>query len=68
MHNMICVTDVYSREIINMFLSGKCLGLSKTLTLEFTQTINVINVKFCTFIPLSVTLTIFQCHSTVEQL
>ena len=36
MHNVICVTDVYSREIINMFFVD--LGLSKTETLEFTLT------------------------------
>ena len=37
MHNVICVTGVYLREIINMFLLVKYLGLSKTLTSGFTQ-------------------------------
>ena len=38
MHDIICVTGVYLREIINMFLSVWCLGLLKTLTLGCTQT------------------------------
>ena len=39
MHDMICVTLVYySREIIDIFWSVKCLGLSKTLTLQLTPT------------------------------
>ena len=42
----------------------------------FSDTINVINVKFCMmmlltefylFMPLSVTLTVTECHSSVKQ-
>ena len=53
------------------------MGLSKKLTLGFTQTpFNVIHVKFCKmvllielylFIALSVTLTIFLSQSNVQQ-
>ena len=57
-----------------MFLVVKCLGLSKLVALGFTQT--ALNVKLCLmvllielylFIPLSVTLTIFQGHKSVKQ-
>ena len=70
------MTPVYSREITG-FWSFKCLGLFKPLTGIFSVTINVINVKLCMmalllielylFILLSVTFTIFQCHSTVKR-
>ena len=37
MHNIICVTDVYSRGMINMFFVSQVSGLVETLTLGFTQ-------------------------------
>ena len=70
--------DVYSREMISMFLFGLVSGLVKNENIGiYSETINVINVKLCMvvllielclFIPLSVTLTIyiFQGHSSVE--
>ena len=66
---------MYSREIISMFFMGQVPGLVKNFNIEiYSDTINVINVKFCLmeplaehylFISLSVTLTIFQGHSNV---
>ena len=65
-----CVTDVYSREIINMFLVGQVSGLVENLNIRiFLHAINVINLKLCVmvllielylFIPPSVTLNVFQ--------
>ena len=79
-HNVICVTDVYSREIINMFFAGQVSELSKTLVMGFySDSINVVNYmsKFACwyyssneldlFIPLSVTFTIFHTHTSVKQ-
>ena len=70
--------DVYSREIINMFLVSQVFGLVKNFNIRnFSDIINVINAKLCMmvllielylFIPLSVTLAIFQGHSNVKQL
>ena len=70
MHNTICVTGVYSRKIINMFLVSQASGLVENFnTGIFSDTIIVINVKLCMmvlliepylFIPLSVTLSIFH--------
>ena len=41
-------SDVYSREIINMFFMGQVPGLVKNFNIEiYSDTINVINVKFC---------------------
>ena len=74
MHNMMFVTGVYLREIINLFLV-EYLGLWKNLGI-FSDTINVINRKLCMvvllielylFIPLSVTRTVFQGHNIIEQ-
>ena len=71
-----CDSDVYSREIISIFVSVKCLRLLKTNIGIYSDTINAINFKLCMvillieiylFIPLSVTLTVFQSHSSVEQ-
>ena len=75
---MICYVGVYSREIINILSSVKCLGLLKKLLHSgiFSHTVNVINVKLCIMVllialhvysPLSVTLTVFQVRSNVEQ-
>ena len=71
---MICVTGVYSTEMI---LIGQVSGLVRNFNIGiYLDTINVINVKLCVmavlfqfylFIPLSVILTIFQGHSNVEQ-
>ena len=68
---------MYSREIMNTFLVGQVPVRVKNLkTRIFSDTINVINVKLCMmvlliklylFISLSVTLTIFQGHSNIEQ-
>ena len=77
MHNMICMTGACSREVLTCFLLVKCLGLSKTLTVRFTQTLYVINANLygttllLTELDLSillpVTLAIFQGHSSVKQ-
>ena len=60
-----------------MFLVSQMSGLVKNFKIWiFSDTINVINVKLCTmillielqlFIALSVTLTIFQDHSSVKE-
>ena len=60
-----------------MFLVGQVSGLVKNFNIEiFSDTRNVINVKLCLlilhielylFITLSVTLTLFQDHSSVKQ-
>ena len=45
-HNMICGTDVCSREIMNMFLVGQVFGLIGNINIAiFSGTINVINAK-----------------------
>ena len=65
---------MYSREIINIFFVGQVSGLVESFNTGIYS--DTINVKFCMivllielylFIPLSVTLTIFQGHSTGEQ-
>ena len=76
-HNMISMTGVYLRDIINMVLVGQVSELVENINIEiYSGTINVINLKLCMmvlfielylFIPLSVTLTIFQGHSNVRQ-
>ena len=38
MHDIICVTDVYSREVINMFLVSQVSELVKNLKFGFSQT------------------------------
>ena len=70
MHNIICVTGVYSRGIINMFFMCQVTGLVRNFNIGiYSDTTNVINVKLCMmvlliefylFIPLSVTVIIFQ--------
>ena len=60
-----------------MFLVGQKYGFVENVNIViFSHTINVINVKLCMmvlliklylFISLSVTLTIFQGHSNIEQ-
>ena len=75
MHNMICVTNVYSEEIINMFFISQVSWLVKNFNIEiYSDTISVINVRLCMmvlltelylFIALSMTLTIFQNHGNV---
>ena len=72
----LCDAGVYSRGIINMFFVGRVSGLVENFNNGiFSDTLNVINVKLCTmvlfiefylFIPLSVTLTIFQGHRYVS--
>ena len=67
---------MFSREIM-MFLVSQVSGLVENFKIGiFSDIINVINVKLCMmvllielylFIPLSITLTIFQGHSTVKQ-
>ena len=69
----VCIQGRY----FTCFWSVRCLGLSKSLTIGFSQTtINVINVKICVvvlhielylLVTLSVTLTLFQSHSSVKQ-
>ena len=76
MHNVIYVTGVYSKEIMNMFFVGQVSGFVKNfVTWIYSDNINVINVKLCLmvrlievylFIPFSVTLTTFQDHTNIE--
>ena len=71
-----CYFVVYSREMINMFFIGQVLVLVENVNIEiYSDTIYVVNVSLCTmvlliefylFIPLWVTLTIFQGHSNVK--
>ena len=75
MHSMICVTGLYSREMINMFFIGQVCWHVKSFKIEiYSDTINIINVKLrfmvllielYLFTPLSVNLTIFEGHSTM---
>ena len=77
-YSMLCVTGVYSRKIINMFFVGHVSGLVENFYIGiYSDTIKMINVRLCMmvplterylYIPLSVTLTISQGHSNVEQL
>ena len=78
MHSIICVTDVYSREIFYNVLVGQVSRLVENFNIGiiFSDIINVINVKLCMtvllielylFMPVEVTLTTFQCYSNVEQ-
>ena len=73
----LCDSDVWSREIIDMFIVGQVSGLVKNFRIGiFSDTIYVINVKLGmmvlhnklqVFITLSVTLTLFQVHSCAKQ-
>ena len=49
MHSMICVTGVYSRDIIiiNMFFISQVSGLVKNFNPE---SINIVNIKLCMMI------------------
>ena len=70
-----CDPRVYSREIINMFFMGQVSGLIENVNIWiYSDIINVVNVKpgmmvllceLCLFIPLSVTVIIFQDHCSV---
>ena len=69
---------MYSREIINIFFVGQVPRLVINYYIAiYSDTINMIDVKLCMmvllielylFIPLSMTLTIFQGHSNVEEI
>ena len=71
LHNMNCVTGVWFREL------GQVAGLVRNFNIGiFFDTINIINVKLgmvvqqielYQFITLSVTLTLFQGHSSIKQ-
>ena len=68
---------MYSRKIINRFFVVQVSGLVQNLNNGiYSDTINVINAKLCTMVPLielylfispSVALTIFQGHGSVVQ-
>ena len=68
---------MYSREIITIFFVSYMSRLVENFNIGISSdTINVISVKLCMmvlpielylFIPLSVTFTIFQGHSSVKQ-
>ena len=68
---------MYSREIINMFFISKVSRLVENIDGGiYLDTINVINIKLSMmtlhielylFIPFSVTLIVFQVHSSVKQ-
>ena len=72
---MTYVTD--SRDIIYMFFISQVPGLVVNFNIRiYSDTMNMVNVKLCMvallselylFIPHSVTLAIFQSHSSVEQ-
>ena len=45
---MICMTDVYSRETMNMFFVSQVSGLVENLNIGIlSDTRNVINIKLC---------------------
>ena len=72
----LCDSGVYSREIINMSFVGQVSGLVENVNIGiFPDNIIVINFKLCVMVLLlelylflffSVTLTIFQGHSSVN--
>ena len=75
MHNMICVTDMYSREIIGMFTVSQESGLVKDFDIGiYSDTLNAISVtlfmvlliELYLFIPSSMTLTILKGHSSAK--
>ena len=54
MHNLICVTDVYSSDIIKMFFISQVSGFVKNFnTVIYSDTINVITVTLCIMVLLS---------------
>ena len=67
---------MYLREVINFFV-GHVSGLVGNFNIWiYSDTVNVINVQLCMivlliehylFLPLSVTLTVFQRYSNVKQ-
>ena len=63
-HKYLCDSGEYSREIIKLFLIGQVSGLMENFNIRiYSDTIIVINLTLC----MAVILTIFQCHSSVEQ-
>ena len=76
--SLIYDSGVFSREMINMFSVGQVSGLVKIFIIGiYSDTMTVVNIKLCMmvlliklylFIPLSMTLTIFQGHSNVEEI
>ena len=74
----LCDPGVCSKGMISMFLVGQVSGFVQNFSTGiFSNIINVINVKICTmvlhteiylFVKLSVTLFLFQGHSSVNQL
>ena len=53
MHSMICVTGVYSRDIIiiNMFFISQVSGLVKNFNIGIDpESINIVNIKLCMMI------------------
>ena len=71
-------SSMCSREIIYVFVVSQMSELfeNSNIGIFFSDTINVIDVKFCMmvlhielylFITLSVTLTLFKGHSSVKQ-
>ena len=68
---MACMNLVYIQgKQLACLWSVKCLGLSKTLKLEYSQTPELqINVKLCPMVLLiELYLVIFQGHWSVKQL
>ena len=73
----LCDSSVYSREIVNIFFVGQVCGLVENFNIGIRSgAINGINVQLCVmvlhtklylFIPVSVTLTIFQGYINVKQ-
>ena len=46
MHTVICVTGMYSREMVNMFFVGQVSQLVRSFNIGiFSDTINVVNIK-----------------------
>ena len=70
-------SEVFSRAKISIFFVGQVSRLEENVNIGiYSDTINVINVKLCVwiqltelylFMPPSMTLTIFQGHSNLEQ-
>ena len=63
------------QSVIISVRPAECLCVAKTFTLQFSLTVNIINIKLCMmivliqlypFIKLSVTLIAFQRHSSVK--
>ena len=68
MYNMICVTGMYSREIlihVVFFPLVWCLELSKSYIGIYSDTINVIHVKLCMMVLIEMYLLIPRFRVTV---